>query len=329
MKTEKNKSLLKYNTFGIEAYCDEFITIEDDKELKNINFKENRLILGGGSNILISSKIPQVIYLTTKGIEKTDEDSDYIYLKVKSGENWDNLVKYCVEKNYGGVENLSNIPGTVGAAPIQNIGAYGVEVADLIEKVTYFDIKTKEFKNLTKAQCKFGYRNSIFKQELKGKTVITEILLKLKKIPDLKINYGGLSSFFYEGEEIGIKNIREAVISIRENKLPNPQLLGNSGSFFKNAIVNESKLCELSAKYSDLKYFKAPGGFKIPTAWLIDKAGLKGYKKKNVGVYNNHALILVNYGGAKAQEILELSDYIENKIEKKFGIKIQKEVNVI
>lgn len=329
MIIEKNKSLLKYNTFGIDAICDEFILIEQDDDLININFDADKLILGGGSNILISKTIPQVIHLNTKGIETIEENEEFIIIKVKSGEIWDDFVKYCVEKNYGGIENLSNIPGSVGASPIQNIGAYGVDVSETIEKVKFYNIETKDFEILDNKDCNFGYRNSIFKEELKGKVVITEVYFKLKKTPEIKVNYGGLNTFFYEGENISIKTIREAVVSIRSNKLPNHHMLGNSGSFFKNSIVDQNKINELINKFSDIKYFEAEGGFKIPTAWLIEKAGLKGYKRNNVGVYNNHSLILVNYGGAKAKDVLELAEYIENKIESKFGIKIYKEVNVI
>jgi len=279
--------------------------------------------------VLISSRIPQVVHLLTKGIEKIKENSDSITFSVKGGEIWDEFVQFCVDNNFGGAENLSLIPGSVGAAPIQNIGAYGAEVSDLIEEVTYFNIETKQIETISNNECKFDYRNSIFKNELKGKIIITEVVFKLQKNPEVKTNYGGLNNYFSEGEKIGIKEVRDAVISIRKSKLPDYKILGNSGSFFKNVIVKEAKLCELSAKYTDLKYFKAAGGFKIPTAWLIDKAGLKAYRQKNVGVYENHALIVVNYGGATAKEIIDFATFIENEIEKQFGLRIDKEVNII
>lgn len=329
MKIEKNKELTDYNTFKIKEYCNEFIFIENKEDLEQVNFSDDFLILGGGSNMLLTRKIDQVIFMANKGIEKLKETDDYILLKAEAGEEWDHFVKYTVDKNLYGAENLSAIPGTVGASPIQNIGAYGAEAEDIIESVEYFNIDTKKFETKTNKQCGFGYRSSAFKYELKGKVVITSVTFRLSKITKVNLKYGGLMEYFVGKNSVNSADVRNAVISIRDIKLPNPDVLGNSGSFFKNVVVGETKLCELKAKYSNIPYFKASGGFKIPTAWLIEKAGLKGYTKGNAGVYNNHALILINHGGATAKEILDVSAHVEVKIEELLGVKIFKEVNVI
>ncbi|MBN2663119.1 MAG: UDP-N-acetylmuramate dehydrogenase [Bacteroidales bacterium] len=329
MKIEKNKILTSLNTFKIKEYCEEFIKIEDKKELLNVDFTDDFLILGGGSNLLITKRLKQVIFLQTKGIKIISETSDDMIIKVEAGEEWDHFVKYSVDKNLYGAENLSFIPGTVGAAPIQNIGAYGAEAKDIIQDVEFFNITTKQFEVFENKKCNFEYRSSIFKYELKNKIIITSVTFKLSKLKKLNLQYGGLTQYFGEKKNITSIDVRDAVIAIRETKLPNTDIIGNSGSFFKNAIVPEQKLCELKAKYPNIPFFKAAGGFKIPTAWLIEKAGLKGFKHGNAGVYNKHALILVNHGGATAQEILYLSDYVENKVFELFGVRINKEVNIV
>lgn len=329
MKIENNKNLSNFNTFKINEYCNEFISIEEKNELKTVDFADDFLILGGGSNLLITKRLNQVITLVNKGFEKISETDNEMFITVQAGEEWDRFVKYTVDKNLYGAENLSFIPGTVGAAPIQNIGAYGVEVKDIIQNVEFFNIKTKKFEVFENKQCNFEYRSSIFKYELKNKIIITSVTFRLSKIKKLNLQYGGLNQYFDKKENVTSSNVRDAVIAIREIKLPNPDIIGNSGSFFKNVIVNEQKLCELKAKDQNIPYFKAAGGFKIPTAWLIEKAGLKGFKHGNVGVYSKHALILINHGGATAQEILYLSDYVENKVFELFGVRINKEVNIV
>jgi UDP-N-acetylmuramate dehydrogenase len=329
MKIEHNKNLKNYNTFHINQICDNFITIEDEKELKKLKLSNDFFILGGGSNILISRKLNQVIFFSTDRINIISQDENKALVSAEAGVKWDNFVKFCIEKNLSGAENLSLIPGTVGAAPIQNIGAYGVEVADIVYKVRFWNIEKNKFEEIDNKSCKFDYRNSIFKNELKGKIIITKVFFELSKKTKLKLNYGGLNKIVEQIENPTIADVREAVIKIRKSKLPDTEMLGNSGSFFKNAIVKETKLCELAAKYPDLKYFKASGGYKIPTAWLIEKAGLKGFKHNKCGVYEKHALILVNFGEASANDILNLANFIEKKIFDKFGIKIYKEVNIV
>ncbi|MBN2891067.1 MAG: UDP-N-acetylmuramate dehydrogenase [Bacteroidales bacterium] len=328
MQKETNKNLIHLNTFGIEAFCDEYYEIENSLELAEIDLSDDFLILGSGSNMVISKRLPQVIHIKTKGIEILEENDKTVKLKVQAGEIWDDFVSFCVDNNYYGTENLSLIPGTVGASPIQNIGAYGAEVKDIIQSVEYFDIETKSFKNIDKKDCFFEYRDSIFKHKLKGKIIVTSVLYILEKNAELNISYGGIKNYFVE-QKPTLKAVRKAVIETRNSKLPKPEELGNSGSFFQNAIVKEMKLRDLVVKHENVPYFKAPGGFKIPTAWLIETAGLKGFRHKNAGVYENHALILVNYGGATANDILELADIIENKVFDVFGIKISKEVNIV
>lgn len=328
MQKENNKNLVNLNTFRIDAFCDEFYEITNSTQLQDIDIEENSLILGSGSNILITKRLSKAIHLKTKGILLLYEDDKSVKLKVQAGEIWDDFVEFCVKNNYYGAENLSLIPGTVGASPIQNIGAYGAEVKDIIESVEYFDIATKTFKTISKKECHFEYRSSIFKNALKGKAIVTAVNFVLQKNGKLNIKYGGLKKYF-DGKTPTLLEVRNAVIKIRQSKLPDTKILGNSGSFFKNAIVKEQKICEIKAKYGNLPYFKVDGGFKIPTAWLIETANLKGFRHKNTGVYENHALILVNLGGATAQHILELSEIVKKTVFEKFGVVIEKEVNVI
>ncbi len=328
MQKETNKNLVNYNTFGLNVFAKEFFSIENKDELCEIDFSEKFLILGGGSNMLIVSDLGRVIQLKTNDIKLTEETNEIVKLKVEAGVVWDEFVDFCVKNNYYGAENLSLIPGTVGAAPIQNIGAYGAEVKNIIESVEYFDIKTKEIKTINRTDCQFGYRSSIFKKNLKNKIVVTAVNFLLQKKSKLNISYGGLKKYFSDCEPT-LSSVRQTVIKVRNEKLPMPEKLGNSGSFFKNAIVDATKLNELQQLYPDMLFFEVDNGYKIPTAWLIETAGLKGFRHRNAGVFENHALILVNLGGATAKDILELSEIIENRIFDKFGIKIYKEVNVI
>jgi len=329
MQIIKNKDLTNLNTFRINQSCNQFYLIETKDEISMVDFSETTLILGGGSNILLSKKPDEVVHINTKGIDIISENEEEIILRAQAGENWDDFVKFCVDNEYYGAENLSFIPGTVGASPIQNIGAYGAEAKDIIEQVEYFDINKQQFEIIKNEKCNFDYRSSIFKEELKGNAVVMAVDFKLSKIKRLNLNYGGLKSYFSEEQETTINDVRTGVIEIRKAKLPDPFILGNSGSFFKNAIVEEQKLNELSAKYKDIPFYKVSDGYKIPTAWLIEKAGLKGYKMDKAAVYKGHSLILVNLGGATAQNILDLAAHIEEKIDRIFGIKISKEVNII
>ncbi len=327
MRILRDYNLINNNTFGIEAFADFFVEIEEKSELQKIDYTEGLFVLGGGSNVLINRKLSFVVHLVYDFITILEETDEKVKINVGSGKKWDRFVEFCVRNNYYGVENLSLIPGTVGAAPVQNIGAYGVEAADVIHDVGIFDIQSKKFSRLKKEECNFDYRNSIFKNSLKGKVIITDVTFELDKKPVFKLNYGGLNKKI--GANPDLKKVRQAVIEIRRSKLPDVKVTGNAGSFFKNPVVRENKLCELSAKYTDLKYFKAPGGYKIPAAWLIEKAGLKGFRHKNAAVSQKHALILVNLGNATAKEIIELAEIVKRRVNDKFGINLTEEVNII
>jgi len=328
MKTTKNINLKPYNTFGIESFCNEFIEIEDISELFDFDFSQDFFILGFGSNILLSKNLNRVIKFQTKKIQIISENSEQIRLKVDAGVIWDEFVEYCVSNNYYGVENLSAIPGTIGACPVQNIGAYGAEVKDVIEKVEYFDISTKKIVEINNYECNFSYRNSIFKQSLKNRAIITSVVFILDKKEKLNTNYADIKNFFGE-KTPNIQDLRQTIISIRDKKLPDYKLLGNIGSFYQNAIVDSKKLENLKSKYQNIPFFEFENNYKIPTAWLIENSGLKGFRKNNVGISEKHALIIVNYNNASGSEILEFSNFVESKVFDTFEIKIQKEVNVI
>lgn len=336
---QENVSLQPYNTFGITAKARFFVIITQIEQLKillNTSFyqQHNKLILGGGSNILFTQDFDGlVIKIDTKGIEKIQEDEHFVWLKVAAGENWHQFVTHCVAKGWGGVENLSLIPGTVGAAPIQNIGAYGVEVKNVIESVQYIEKESGKIRVLNNEACLFGYRESIFKHELKDKTIITEVVFKLHKQPTLQLHYGGVQE---ELAAMGITNptlqdVSNAITAIRQRKLPNPAVIGNAGSFFKNPEITTEKLQELQQNYSTIPYFETvPQHVKIPAAWLIEQCGWKGKTWGNAGVSPTHALVLINATGkANGHEIQTLALQIQHSVQEKFGITIQPEVNWI
>lgn len=327
MKIEKNKDISLLNTFGIKQICKNYIEFENKEELKNFEFNDKTLILGGGSNIILVNKPQNIVKLQFDKISILEKNNKHAFIKAQAGLEWDALVEFCVEKNFWGIENLSAIPGTVGASPIQNIGAYGVELKDLLQNVEYFDIDAQKFKIIEKKDCSFGYRTSIFKNQLKNKAVIVSITLKLSVSPNPNLNYHDLKTL-NQKQNITPKDIRNQIISIRSNKLPDYRKLGNCGSFYKNAIVDNKKFEELKLKYPQIPSYTLQNGIKIPTAWLIESLGLKGFKQGNVGIYENHSLIVVNYGNATGNEIIEFSEFIEKKVFEQFGIKIEKEVNV-
>ncbi len=333
----ENFSLKKFNTFGVESMASFACLLVEEEKIQDIFknevfVKNKKLFLGEGSNMLLTGDFDGFVLINLlKGKEIINEDEENIFLKVMSGENWHDLVMYTVEEGWCGLENLALIPGTVGASPVQNIGAYGVEVKDTIEEVEAYEIETglkKVFKN---KDCNFGYRESIFKQELKNKYFISSVIFKLKKKSDLNLSYKGISEFFDKNNIIpkSPKDVALAVIEIRQEKLPDPKVLGNSGSFFKNVFVNEEIFENLKKEYPEVPFFKEEDNIKIPTAWLIDKAGLKGYRTGNVGIYEKQALVIVNYGGATGKEIKDFSDFIIKTVFDKFNIKIQQEVNFI
>ena len=333
MKINKKASLKKFNTFNVSETADIIYEVEEISELKGIlsDNKGQILILGGGSNILFTKRFEgTIINLKNKGIKIIRENKDSILVEVCAGENWNDFVIWAVENNYGGIENLSLIPGNVGAAPIQNIGAYGVELKDIFYSCSGIELDSlKEFE-MNKSECKFSYRNSIFKNELKDKVVITSIKLNLTKdnhhfniaYKDLKENLSN--------SELSLKVISDEVIKIRQSKLPDHKSVGNCGSFFKNPIVSLSKLKKIKAVYHNLPSFKIDSNnYKIPAAWLIEKSGFKERGNKNVGVYENQPLVIINHGSATGKEILDFANEIKETIYNNFNIQLEEEVLII
>ena len=337
MKIKQNISLKPFNTFGIDVTAHYFVSVSNIEELKQIlSLQEypNKLILGGGSNMLLTKNFDGlVIHIDLKGIEIVSQDDDFVYVKANAGENWHEFVVWCINNDFGGIENLSLIPGNVGTAPIQNIGAYGVEVKDIFECCEAISIETQHLETFQKPECHFDYRNSIFKNEAKEKYIITNVTFKLtKQNHRLHINYGTIASELevMKITKPTIQDISKAVISIRESKLPNPKIIGNSGSFFKNPVINKSHYNKLIQNFQDMpSYPVSSSEVKIPAAWLIEKAGFKGKRFGNYGVHRNQALVLVNYGNANGTDILNLSKLIQKTIKQLFDIYIEAEVNIL
>lgn len=338
LEIHEEVSLLPLNTFHIDVNTRYFVNITHPDQIKNlINlnvFKENQyLILGGGSNILLTQDFNGlVIKIDIKGIKIDKETNDHVWIQAGAGEVWNDLVNFCVGKRYGGIENLVLIPGTVGAAPMQNIGAYGVEICEVFDKLEAVDIKSGETKVFKNKDCKFSYRNSIFKTELKNRFIITKICLKLRKIPVLNTSYNAVQQAL-EGlkqNSISISTIADIISQIRLSKLPNPDKIGNAGSFFKNPIINTGRFNELKKKYSDIPaYIINEEEVKIPAAWLIEKVGWKGKRIGDAGTAPTQALVIVNYGKAKGKDIFEFSNKIRNTVFEKFKIELETEVNII
>ena len=331
-------NLLPYNTFGISALASQFVEVNSVLQLQNLIqekaiLEEPFLILGGGSNILfIKNYEGLVLKNNLKGIEVSRENENYVWLKAAGGEVWHELVMFCVNKNWGGIENLSLIPGTVGAAPMQNIGAYGVEIKDTFEELEAINIQTGELEKFNNEQCKFGYRESIFKHEAKGRYFITSVTFKLNKKPDLNTSYGDIETLLKEWHiaKPTIADVSKAVIAIRQSKLPDPALLGNAGSFFKNPVIEFSVFEKLQKNNPTIKSFPASDGkVKIPAAWLIEQAGWKGKRFGNIGVHEKQALVLVNYGGGTGKELIDLAYKIIDSVKAKFGVALTPEVNII
>ena len=336
---KKNKSLLKYNTFAIDVdakYFASFTSFNDLKEIATTKefINENLLVLGGGSNLLLTKNVDALVLKNNiLGIQILKENKSTIDISVGAGENWHEFVMFCVKNNYGGLENLSLIPGNVGAAPMQNIGAYGSEIKDTFLYLEAFNIEKLQLESFTNKDCQFGYRESIFKKELKNKFIILKVVFRLNKTPhQLNTNYGDILK---EIELLNIKNptikdVSNAVIKIRTRKLPDPKKIGNSGSFFKNPIISKNDFLKLETKYPKIAHYViSENEVKIAAGWLIEKAGWKGKTINNFGVHKNQALVLVNYGGANGSEIHELSNEIIADINLKFNIKLEKEVNII
>lgn len=336
MHIEQDKSLQQLNTFGIDCKASSYASVSSVSELKQLlstHTEESLFLLGGGSNMLLTQNIDAlVVHLNLKGISIVSENDQEVLIECMAGENWHEFVLYCIEHGYGGLENLSLIPGNVGTAPIQNIGAYGVELKDTFVRCHTVSITDQKERDFSKAECKFGYRNSIFKNEVKGTYIITSVTFRLtKKDHNLATSYGAIQ------EELDkqnctiptIKAVSDAVIAIRRSKLPDPKTLGNSGSFFKNPVVDTDTFQKFRTAHPTAPFYEvSPTEFKIPAGWLIEQAGFKGIRLGDAGVHKNQALVLVNYGNATGKEIWELAMQIQRKVRSDFGIYIEPEVNV-
>ena len=336
MDIKNNISLKPFNTFGIDVSAKEFVSVDSVKDLTavlNTN-PSNLMVLGGGSNMLLTKDIDAlVVHINLKGISVITISEDHVQIQVSAGENWHELVNWCLNENFGGLENLSLIPGNVGTAPIQNIGAYGVELKDSFISCEAINIQTKTLKTFTKDECNFGYRNSVFKQELKGQYIITSVVFELTRMNHkIKTNYGAIEAELKnsEIENPTIQEVSKAVIAIRNSKLPDPKVIGNSGSFFKNPVISNSKFEVLKTQFPEVPHYKiSKNTIKIPAGWLIDTAGFKGKTFGNFGVHAKQALVLVNYGNASGKDILSLSKQIQKAIKFIFDIDLETEVNIL
>lgn len=337
MKIRHNISLKKYNTFGIEAFASHFVEITTIQSLKEVLQQKGypkKLVLSGGSNMLITNDLNAlVMHINIKGITILSEDENHVILEIMAGENWHELVIWTINHDYGGLENLSLIPGNVGTSPIQNIGAYGVELKDCFESCEAMDVSTQQLITFTKSDCQFGYRDSIFKNSGKGKYIITSVNLKLNKPPHrLNTSYGAIETELKENkiDNPTIKDVSKSVVAIRQKKLPDPIKLGNSGSFFKNPVITKEKFITFLENNPEAPFYQiSETTYKIPAAWLIEQCGFKGKRFGDAGVHKNQALVLVNYGGASGQELLLLATKIQDAVLTRFGIEIKPEVNII
>ncbi|MDV7187374.1 UDP-N-acetylmuramate dehydrogenase [Lutibacter sp. TH_r2] len=333
MKIQENISLKNYNTFGIDTIAKRFVIVSTLTELQNlIKTEKDLFLIGGGSNMLLTKNIDKlVVLLNLKGIIVNDTKKDEVFVTAEAGENWHDFVQWCISQNYGGLENLSLIPGNVGTSPIQNIGAYGVEIKDTFQQLEAIEIETGALKIFTKNQCNFGYRNSVFKNELKGKYIIVNVTFKLtKNNHNFNISYGAIKEFLKNSTHPTLQEIAKAVISIRESKLPDPKIIGNSGSFFKNPVILISEFQKLQEKYPEIPhYIVSNTEVKIPAGWLIEKSGFKGERFGETGVHEKQALVLVNYGNATGKEVYELAQKIQETIKSIFNIDLEIEVNII
>ena len=332
---QKNISLKLYNTFGISAYAENFVSVSDISQLKKIIAKHKDIfILSGGSNILLTQNIDKpVIHINLKGKEVIKDVDNKVLLKVNAGENWHEFVLWCLDNDLGGLENLSLIPGNVGTSPMQNIGAYGVEVKDTFHELEALDIATGKIKSFDREACNFGYRESVFKNIEKGKYIIVNVTFLLtKKEHKINISYGAIQKELEKNsiKDPGIKDISNAVISIRQSKLPDPSIIGNSGSFFKNPVISIEQFEYLQNDFSEIPHFRISElSIKVPAGWLIEQCGFKGKRLGDAGVHNKQALVLVNYGQATGNEILSLAHKIIQSVKEKFNIDLEMEVNVI
>lgn len=337
MQIQSNFSLKSFNTFGIEAKAKNFVAVHSLDELKTVlaeHAAEPKFILGGGSNMLLTQDIEAlVIHIDLKGKRIVKEDDDFVWVESMAGENWHEFVLWTIDQNFGGLENMSLIPGNVGTTPVQNIGAYGTEIKDTFVSCDAMKIDDQTMRTFSKEDCRFGYRESIFKQEAKNQYIITSVVFKLtKRNHKINTSYGDIT------KELALQNVTvptlkdvsNAVIAIRQSKLPDPKVLGNSGSFFKNPVISRSHFEKVQAQFPEIKFFEvSPTEVKVPAGWLIEQAGYKGFRKGDAGVHKNQALVLVNFGSATGQDILALSREVQQAVFDKYSIAIEAEVNVI
>jgi UDP-N-acetylmuramate dehydrogenase len=340
LKIEENYPLKNLNTFGFDINARYFVRLTEIEEIKEFikwnpeygdRNRENILVLGCGSNLLFTNDYNgYIIKPEITGIEITNENSEFFYVRCGAGVVWDKLVEWTVEKELCGLENLSHIPGTVGASPVQNIGAYGVEVKDCLESVEGYSLEDGTFFKISNSDCKFGYRTSILKTALKGKVIITHVNFKLLKQPNFTTNYGSLALKIAKFGSLNLNNVRQAIIKIRSEKLPDPAIIGNAGSFFKNPIIAEAKALQIKETFQHVQIFKTDDGkVKIPAAFLIEKCGWKGFRDGDAGVHAIQPLVLVNYGNAKGEDIFKLAQKIKLSVKDKFNIDLEMEVNVV
>ena len=337
MQIQENISLQPYNTFGIDVSARFFVSIKSSNDLQEIlssrDIHSSLLVLGGGSNVLLTKDYDGIVLKNDiPGIEVLNEDEDHYYIKAGAGENWHQFVMHCVNNNYAGLENLSLIPGNVGASPMQNIGAYGVEIKDVFHQLEAFDLKEKTTRVFGLEDCQFGYRDSVFKQHYKDSFIITSVTYRLGKAPVYNTSYGAIQQELERMgiTELSIKAVSDAVINIRSSKLPDPKEVGNAGSFFKNPVITTRQFQELKNDYPGIVAFPAGDGYiKVAAGWLIEQCGWKGFRKGDAGCYPKQALVLVNYGSASGKEIYDLSASIIDSVQSRFGITLHREVNII
>lgn len=336
---KNNVNLQTYNSFGFNATTKHFVEINDAKELFRLiqspEFKQERhLILSGGNNILFTEEWFDgiVVYINTKGIDILHEDENEVVVRAQAGEDWPEFVKYCVSKGWHGIENLAHIPGKVGAAPVQNIGAYGMELKDSFMQCEAVELASGNKCVFTKDECRFGYRQSIFKSELKEQFLITAVYFLLKKNAPLHLEYGNIKGYLEQNgiNSPSLQQLHDAICAIRDAKLPDVKQIGSAGSFFKNPVIPTEQFEALQEQYPDIPHYPdADGMVKVPAGWLIEKAGWKGWRNDHVGVYEKQALVLVHYGGGTGHDIVELAQKIQQSVKEKFGIQISPEVNFV
>lgn len=336
MQVQQNYSLKEYNSFGIDAlakYFSAFQTAEQLKEIIENKKAESKMILGGGSNILFTKNYDGLVLKNEiDGINIVDEDDQFVFITAGAGVKWHSFVMYCVNQNLGGVENLSLIPGNVGASPMQNIGAYGAEIKDVFYELKALHLNEKSIHKFSSAECEFGYRESVFKKKYKDEFAILNVTFRLRKNPVFNISYGAIETELKKMhvETLSVKAISDAVIQIRLSKLPDPSVIGNAGSFFKNPVITKDQMEKIQQHHLNLPFYKADEeNFKIPAGWLIEQCGWKGFRKGDAGCYEKQALVLVNYGNATGKEIYSLSEEIKLSVNEKFQIELEREVNIL